>query len=295
MSVLAIDAGTTGVTALVVTADGTVASRGYQEFRQYLPAARLGRAPAGRHLAGHAWRPAARRWTGPARRELHRHHEPAGDRGDLGPGHAGRAAAGHRLAGPADGGHLRAAAGRPATSTRVAALTGLRLDPYFTGTKLTWLAEHEPALAGPCADGSLAVGHRGLVPDRPADRRRPARHGRVQRVPHAAVRHRGRAVVRRAVRAASACRRVRCPRWCRPPAWSGTPTRRLPRPVAADRRRGRRPAGRAVRPGVLRPRLDTKCTYGTGSFVLANTGPADRPLAGRAAVHRGLDGRGRRR
>src|SRR5450759_5094220 len=37
MSVLAIDAGTTGVTALVVTADGTVAGRGYQEFRQYFP------------------------------------------------------------------------------------------------------------------------------------------------------------------------------------------------------------------------------------------------------------------
>src|SRR6266705_5502294 len=37
MSVLAIDAGTTGVTALIVTADGSVASRGYQEFRQYYP------------------------------------------------------------------------------------------------------------------------------------------------------------------------------------------------------------------------------------------------------------------
>ena len=37
MSVLAIDAGTTGVTALVVRADGTVAARGYQEFRQYYP------------------------------------------------------------------------------------------------------------------------------------------------------------------------------------------------------------------------------------------------------------------
>ncbi len=38
-----------------------------------------------------------------------------------------------------------------------------------------------------------------------------------------------------------------------------------------------------------------KCTYGTGSFVLANTGPRHRALAGRAAVHGGLDGRGRRR
>ena len=37
MSVLAIDAGTTGVTALIITPDGTVASRGYAEFRQYYP------------------------------------------------------------------------------------------------------------------------------------------------------------------------------------------------------------------------------------------------------------------
>src|SRR5262249_52833213 len=37
MSVLAIDAGTTGVTALVVNPDGTVAARGYQEFPQYYP------------------------------------------------------------------------------------------------------------------------------------------------------------------------------------------------------------------------------------------------------------------
>ena len=37
MSVLAVDAGTTGVTALVVTEDGVVSGRGYQEFRQYFP------------------------------------------------------------------------------------------------------------------------------------------------------------------------------------------------------------------------------------------------------------------
>ena len=36
---------------------------------------------------------------------------------------------------------------------------------------------------------------------------------------------------------------------------------------------------------------DAKCTYGTGSFVLANTGAEHRAVAGRAAVHRGLDGR----
>src|SRR6185312_3054460 len=37
MTVLAIDAGTTGVTALVVTEDGRIASRGYQEFPQHFP------------------------------------------------------------------------------------------------------------------------------------------------------------------------------------------------------------------------------------------------------------------
>src|SRR3954463_1260916 len=37
MSILAIDAGTTGVTALVVTPAGTIAARGYQEFRQHFP------------------------------------------------------------------------------------------------------------------------------------------------------------------------------------------------------------------------------------------------------------------
>ena len=37
MSVLSIDAGTTGVTALVVTPDGRIAARGYQEFAQHFP------------------------------------------------------------------------------------------------------------------------------------------------------------------------------------------------------------------------------------------------------------------
>jgi len=37
MSMLAIDAGTTGVTALLISADGTVAGRCYQEFRQHYP------------------------------------------------------------------------------------------------------------------------------------------------------------------------------------------------------------------------------------------------------------------
>src|SRR5436309_6786348 len=37
MGVLAIDAGTTGVTALVVGEDGTVVARGHREFPQHFP------------------------------------------------------------------------------------------------------------------------------------------------------------------------------------------------------------------------------------------------------------------
>ena len=37
MSILAIDAGTTGVTAVVVTPDGRIQAKGYQEFRQHFP------------------------------------------------------------------------------------------------------------------------------------------------------------------------------------------------------------------------------------------------------------------
>jgi glycerol kinase len=41
---------------------------------------------------------------------------------------------------------------------RVTELTGLRLDPYFTGTKYAWLAEHEPELWAGVRSGSLALG-----------------------------------------------------------------------------------------------------------------------------------------
>jgi glycerol kinase len=41
---------------------------------------------------------------------------------------------------------------------RVAQLTGLRLDPYFSGTKLAWLAEHEPNTWALVESGRYAIG-----------------------------------------------------------------------------------------------------------------------------------------
>ena len=83
---------------------------------------------------------------------------------------------------------------------RVTELTGLRLDPYFSGTKLVWLAENEPNTWALVERGPLRDRHGRLLPDRPDDARHLARHRRLQRLPHPALRPRGGRLVRGAVR-----------------------------------------------------------------------------------------------
>src|SRR5665647_672609 len=41
---------------------------------------------------------------------------------------------------------------------RVTELTGLRLDPYFTGTKLAWLREHDPRAWAGVRSGQVVIG-----------------------------------------------------------------------------------------------------------------------------------------
>src|ERR1022692_4305283 len=158
MSVLAIDAGTTGVTALIVTADGTVASRGYQEFRQYYPE------PGWvEHLPESIWQAtlaACGQALGPAGAAgvtcvgVTNQRETAviWDRATLAAPRRAIVWQDRRTAG------LCARLREQGHEERVAALTGLRLDPYFTATKLTWLAEHDPAVWAGITDGSLAAG-----------------------------------------------------------------------------------------------------------------------------------------
>jgi glycerol kinase len=158
MSVLAIDAGTTGVTALIVTDAGTVAGRGYSEFHQYFPQ------PGWvEHLPEGIWQAtlvacadALATAGSPAITAIgitnQRETAVIWDRATLA---APRRAIVWQDRRTADiCARLQAAGAEP----RVAALTGLRLDPYFTATKLTWLAENEPAVWAGVADGSLAVG-----------------------------------------------------------------------------------------------------------------------------------------
>jgi len=278
MSVLAIDAGTTGVTALVLRADGSVASRGYQEFRQYYP-----RPGWVEHLPEGIWQAtlaacaAALEQAGDGAVECvgvtnQRETAVIWDRATLTAPRRAIVWQDRRSAGVCS--RLRSAGHEP----RVTELTGLRLDPYFTGTKLTWLAENEPSVWEGVLGGSLAVGtvDSYLIARLTGGRRHVTDASNASRtllfdigagrwsdelcsllgVPRAALPE----VV---------------PSWgvvgsCDPAAFLG-----LSVPVAgiAGDQQAALFGQACFAPG------DAKCTYGTGSFVLVNSGLA-RPDAG---------------
>ena len=108
-SILSIDAGTTGTTALVIHQDGSVIGRGYRELPQHFP--RPGwveHDPDGPLPRRHRGRAGGDR---PGRRApcRARDHQPARDDPALGPEDARAAGAGHRLAGSPDRRPLRRA------------------------------------------------------------------------------------------------------------------------------------------------------------------------------------------
>jgi glycerol kinase len=159
-SVLAIDAGTTGVTAVVVTAEGTISAKGYQEFAQHFPH------PGWvEHSPEEIWqatieatRAALAAWSG-------KPEDLAGigitnqretvllwDRETLGSPRRAIVWQDRRTTEICD--RLKDAG----HEQRVAELTGLRLDPYFSGTKLAWLAEHEPHTWALVESGRYAIG-----------------------------------------------------------------------------------------------------------------------------------------
>jgi glycerol kinase len=158
MAVLAIDAGTTGVTALIVTADGAVAGRGYQEFRQYFPQPGwVEHLPEGIWQAtlaacGQALSSAGNPGIACVGITSQRETAVLWDRTTLAAPHRAIVWQDRRTAGICD--ELRSAGHEP----RVAEITGLRIDPYFTATKLTWLARNEPGVWSGVLDGSVAVG-----------------------------------------------------------------------------------------------------------------------------------------
>jgi len=158
MSVLAIDAGTTGVTAVIVTRDGAIAAKGYQEFAQHFPE------PGWvEHSPEEIWqatieatRSALSGYAGPPPQAIgitnQRETIVLWDRETLGSPRRAIVWQDRRTADICtrlrDAGH----------EDRVAELTGLRLDPYFSGTKLVWLAENEPHTWALVQSGRYAIG-----------------------------------------------------------------------------------------------------------------------------------------
>jgi glycerol kinase len=161
MSVLAIDAGTTGVTALIVAAEGKVTSRGYAEFSQYFPEPGwVEQAPGEIWEATLAACRSALAASGADSEPVtcvgltnQRETAVLWDRSSLAAPCRAIVWQDRRTS------RICAELREAGHEERVSELTGLRLDPYFTGTKLTWLSRHAPASVWSGVEsGSVAVG-----------------------------------------------------------------------------------------------------------------------------------------
>ena len=159
MAVLAIDAGTTGVTVLVVDEDGAVLGRGYREFPQHFPRpgwvehdpedwwqATLAAGAAALTASGRG--PGSITSVGITNQ---RETTVVWDRATLRPLHPAIVWQDRRTA------PLCQRLAEEGWAGRVARRTGLVIDPYFSGTKLAWLLEHVEELR-PAADGRAAFG-----------------------------------------------------------------------------------------------------------------------------------------
>jgi len=156
--VLAVDAGTSGVTVLLVTDGGDVLARGYAELAQHFPrpgwvehapeeiwAATLTATQAALDAAPDAVVRAVGITNQRETAVLWDRHTLAAPRRAIVWQDRRTSAICERLESAGHG-------------ARVTELTGLRLDPYFTGTKLTWLRENDPRSWAGVRSGQVAVG-----------------------------------------------------------------------------------------------------------------------------------------
>lgn len=161
--VLAVDAGTTGVTALIVDEQGAVTSSGYLEFEQHFPGDGWVE-----HDLNDIWSA-----TLEAASTALAYHEAAGglladiaaigianqretvcfwDRETLGAARRAIVWQDRRTTSMCE--EWRAAGREP----RIVELTGLRLDPYFSATKISWVREHDPSTWAQVESGRVAIG-----------------------------------------------------------------------------------------------------------------------------------------
>ena len=161
--VLAIDGGTTGMTALLVDHQGVITSTGYQEFPQYFPEEGWVE-----HDLGEIWAAtlSAVEFVLSEHQSVHGrapHIVSVGitnqretvclwDQETLG---APRRAIVWQDRRTAD---ICATMKAQGLEQRVVQLTGLRLDPYFSATKIAWIRENEPHIWAHVESGRVAIG-----------------------------------------------------------------------------------------------------------------------------------------
>ena len=175
---------------------------------------------------------------------------------------------------------------------RFARKTGLRGRRLFLRHQDQASARHDrPACAAGAERGEMLFGTVDTLADLAAHRRPAARHRLQQRQPHAAVQH---PHARLGRRAAAAARHSPGDAAGGPPVERGLRRRR--RPPSGSAGRFRSPAMRAI---SRRPRFGQACfepgsaknTYGTGCFLLLNTGRAAGRVAEQPADHHRLGAR----
>jgi glycerol kinase len=156
MAILAIDAGTTGVTVLVVEATGEITARGYSEFEQHFPN------PGWvEHEPEQIWQ--ATLAAGKLALENSPNIEAIGitnqretvvlwDRETLTSPRRAIVWQDRRTSAIVD--DLKASG----VEAKIREKTGLGLDPYFTSTKLVWIQQNEPEIWDGVVSGRYAVG-----------------------------------------------------------------------------------------------------------------------------------------
>lgn len=161
--ILAIDGGTTGMTALLVDHAGSITSSGYQEFTQHFP-----HTGWVEHDLGELWSAT----LAATQIALDHHRRERGvaphivsigitnqretvcfwDRETLGSPCRAIVWQDRRSA------DLCAEWTARGLEARVSELTGLRLDPYFSGSKIRWVKDNDPATWSQVESGRVAIG-----------------------------------------------------------------------------------------------------------------------------------------
>ena len=251
--ILALDQGTTSSRAILFDEQGAPVAQEQREFPQHLPAARLGRARPRKRSGRRRSSPRRRSSATPASgsRQIaaigitnQRETTVVWDRATGEPIANAIVWQCRRTAAMCD--ELR----DRASSALVRERTGLVIDAYFSATKVRWLLDNVPARSAAPNAGELAFGTVDSWLIYRTHRRPRPRHRRDERVAHDALRPGHGALGRRAA-AHLQHPRVDAARRCRLQRRHRAVRRVAVRRADPDRGHRGRPAGRALRPGLL--------------------------------------------